>query len=165
MSKRDTNTDSTPKKRARSKKELFLDAFAEHANVMLAAREAGIHRSTVYVWLEQDEEFSLAYNQAKENAKDVIRAEIKRRAVDGWDEEVYQLGHFAGKVHKYSDTLLIFQAKMLMPEYRDKSQLDVNNITPNTPGTIPINTKDLTSEELALLKQIALRQKAQQGES
>ncbi len=166
MSEQRLNTNSTPKKNTRNKgkKELFLDSFAENANVMLSARAAGIDRSTVYKWLEHDQDFSLAFNLAKENAKDVLRAEIKRRAVDGWDEEVYQLGHYAGTVRKYSDTLLIFQAKMLMPEYRDKSQIDITNTT-NAPGTIPINTKGLTDGELATLKQIALRQKAELGET
>jgi hypothetical protein len=114
---------STPKKGLTTKEtqQLFLDAFAAHANVLVSARQAGIHRSTVYEWLEKDEDFSFAYNLAKEDAKDTLRAEIYRRAHDGWDEEVYQFGNYAGTVHKYSDTLLIFHAKMLMPEYRDKS--------------------------------------------
>lgn len=139
MSERDLNTNPTPKKNARkSKKELFLDSFAENANVMLSARAAGIHRSTVYEWLEHDQDFSIAFNLAKENAKDVLRAEIKRRAVDGWEEEVYQLAQYAGTVRKYSDTLLIFHAKALMSEYREKQQLEHTG-----PGGGPIQTQQV----------------------
>lgn len=135
---------STAKKRVRkSKKELFLDSFAEDANVMSAARAAGIHRSTVYVWLEHDSDFSAAFNLAKETAKDVVKAEIKRRAIDGWKEEVYQLGHYAGTVRKYSDTLLIFHAKMLMPEYRDKQHIDLNTST---------NAQDMQAIHTAIAK-------------
>lgn len=101
----------------------FLDAFAKTANVTESCEIAGIHRSTVYDWQEHDEAFSLQYHVAEAEANDRIRTEIRRRAIDGWDEDVYQLGHFAGKVRKYSDTLLIFHAKARMPEYRDK--LDV----------------------------------------
>ena len=119
----------TPQKEALSTKDkqrLFLEAYAQHANVMLSAREAGIHRTTVYDWLEHDEDFSFAYNHAKEDAKDTLRAEIYRRGVEGWDEDVYSFGKFQGTVRKYSDTVLIFHTKALMPEYREKSQIDVN---------------------------------------
>ena len=113
----------------KDKQRLFLDAYATHANVMVSARNAGIHRSTVYEWLEHDTDFSFAYNLAKEDAKDILRAEIYRRGVEGWDEKVFQLGLYAGTVRKYDTTLLIFHSKMLMPEYRDKSQVDVNATT------------------------------------
>lgn len=121
------HSECTAKKRARSKKELFLDAFAEHGIVLKAAQAAGVSRRVVYQWLEHDETFTFAFNQAKEDAKDTIKAEIYRRAKEGWDEEVYQLAQFAGTVRKYSDTLLIFHAKMLMPEYRDKQHIDITH--------------------------------------
>lgn len=149
MRKQEPDVAPTPKKRARSKKECFLDAFALSANVMLAAREAGVHRSTVYEWLEHDELFALAFNQAKEHAKDVIRAEIYRRAVQGWDEEVYQLAKFAGTMRKYSDTLLIFHAKMLMPEYREKQQIELS-------GSLDITgAKETLLDKLSTLQQEA----------
>lgn len=125
------SANSTPKKdlSTKDRQRLFLEAYAEHANVKVAAEDAGIHRSTVYEWLEHDQDFSFAYNLAKEDAKDTLRAEIYRRAKEGWEEPVYQLGYLAGTVQKYSDTLLIFHAKMLMPEYRDKQQVDVTTHT------------------------------------
>lgn len=109
----------------------FLASFAKQANVRLAAKAAKVARNTIYEWLEKDEAFSFLYHQAKEDAKDIVREEIYRRAHDGWDEDVYQLGKLAGTVRKYSDTLLIFHAKALMPEYRDKQpditvNVDVN---------------------------------------
>jgi hypothetical protein len=119
---RQPDTNSTPKKRLNTKarQKLFLEAYAEHANVLLASQKAHIHRTTVYVWLETDEDFSFAYNQAKEDAKDVLRAEIYRRGKEGWDESVYESGVLTKTVRKYSDTLLIFHSKALMAEYRDK---------------------------------------------
>lgn len=138
----------------------FLKSFSRDANVLKAAKSAKVHRSTIYDWLEKDETFSFLYNQAKEDAKDVLRAEIKRRAHDGWYEPIYQKGELVGKVRKYSDTLLIFHAKMMMPEYRDKSQLDVTaNVTTNA-GTISIDTRAMTADQLARLKAIALELKA-----
>ncbi len=80
----------TPQKAptTQDKQAAFLDAYAEHANILLSAQKAGISRKTVYTWLEHDEAFSFAFNQAKEDAKDVIRGEIYRRAIEGWDEPV-----------------------------------------------------------------------------
>jgi hypothetical protein len=129
------DTNLTPKKKLSTKQRqrAFLAAFAEHGNVLLSAQKAGITRTTVYTWLEHDEDFFFAYNQAKEDAKDVLRAEIYRRGKEGFDEAVYQLGKYRGTVRKYSDTLLIFHAKALMPEYREKQSLEVT-----TPGAIEI---------------------------
>ena len=112
---------------------LFLDAFSEHANVLMAARAAGIHRSTVYDWLEHDQDFSFVFNQAKEAAKDVLRAEIYRRGKEGWDEPVFQQGKFVDTVRKFDSTLLMFHAKMMMPEYREKQSLEVTS-----PGTVEV---------------------------
>src|SRR6266566_10156247 len=147
---RDTNS-TVRKKRlsTKQKQHLFLEAFAEHGNVLLSSQKAGVHRTLVYKWLEHDEDFFFAYNQAKEDAKDVLRAEIYRRGVAGWDEDVYQLGKYRGKVRKYSDTLLIFHTKMLCPEYREKQQLDVT-----MPGQVQRDAalQSLTDEEIEILE-------------
>lgn len=122
----------TPKKS--TTQDIFLEDFSIHGNVSKACRTAGIERKTLYRWKERSTTFLFRYNQAVEAAKDNIREEIYRRAHDGWDEEVYQLGKYAGDVHKYSDTLLMFHAKAIMPEYREKQQIDIN-------GTLVIKTE------------------------
>lgn len=109
----------TAKQRALAQ-EAFLAAFAETGIITSAAVAAGIGRKAVYEWQEHDETFSLRFNEAREVANDILRAEIHRRGVIGWDEDVYQLGKYAGTVRKFSDTLLIFETKRRMPEYRDK---------------------------------------------
>lgn len=152
MSRPRIDENLTAEKRPRNKKALFLESFALNANVMLSARAAGVSRQAVYQWLEHDQDFAFAFNQAKEEAKDVIRAEIYRRAVEGWDEDVYQLAKFAGTVRKYDTTLLIFHAKMMMSEYRDKQTVDVNA---NVTGSV--QTSDL-SNDLRLLNDEQLAQ-------
>ncbi len=125
------DTNDTPKKRARkggpmtararaAAQEVFLAAFAETGIITSAAVAAGIGRKAVYEWQEHDEAFSFRFNEARESANDVLRAEILRRAYEGVEEPVYQLAKYVGTVRKYSDTLLIFEAKRRMPEYRDK---------------------------------------------
>jgi hypothetical protein len=130
----------------KDRQRLFLEAFSKHANVLVAARAADISRQIVYHWLEHDEAFSFAYNQAKEDAKDVLRAEIVRRGVDGWEENVYYMGLFQGTVRKYSDTLLIFHSKALMQEYREKQSIDITT-HPDVSGA-----KELLMQRLARLE-------------
>jgi len=104
----------------------FLAAYAEMGIITSAAAAANISRQCVYEWQEHDETFSLRFHEAEAAANDVLRAEIHRRAVTGWDEPVYQLAKFAGTVRKYSDVLLIFETKRRMPEYRDKQQVELS---------------------------------------
>lgn len=135
---RQTSTSKKTRTTAPARKDAFLASFAQHGIVSRACRDADIDRSAVYQWKEHDAEFLVRYNLALEDAKDAIREEIRRRAHDGWDEDVYQLGKYAGTVHKYSDTLLIFHAKMLMPEYREKQQIEHSG-----PGGGPLQTVEI----------------------
>ena len=149
MSGSSTQHDTPAKK---SKQDLFLEAFAVHGNISQACRAAQIERKTVYRWKEKSDAFLVRYNFAFEEAKDNIRAEVYRRAHDGVEEPMVAQGQPVydydpvldeqgeqrrdkqGKLmwqrgqmlmtRKYSDTLLIFHAKMLMPEYRDKQQIE-----------------------------------------
>lgn len=121
---------STTKKRSKKERQkAFLAEFAQNANILLSAKRAGIDRTTVYIWLEHDQDFSFAFNQAKEDANDMLRAEVYRRAIEGVPEKVWQLGKYCGETTKYSDTLLIFLCKARMPEFRDKG-LTINNVLP-----------------------------------
>ena len=135
---------ATPIKR--TKQAIFLEEFAKHGIVTLACRVADVERSTVYRWKEKSDTFLFRYNQAFEEAKDNIRAEIYRRAYEGVQEPVWQLGKYCGEVTRYSDTLIIFHAKMLMPEYRDKQQLEV---TGKDGGSLVIETHWGTSKVAA----------------
>ena len=70
----------------------FLKAFSMTANVRAACMAAGIHRSTVYSWQEHDEAFALEFREASEEANDVIRAELFRRAIQGVEKPVVSVG-------------------------------------------------------------------------
>lgn len=93
----------------------------------------GISRGTLNRWLEHDEEFARDWAIAREEATELYEAEARRRAVEGWDEAVFQRGVQVGDVRKYSDTLLIFTLKALKPEkYRDR----VVVTAPGVPGSV-----------------------------
>lgn len=111
--------------------EKFLKSFSMSANVRAACMAAGIDRSTVYKWAEHDEQFSIQYKQAELDANDMIRAELFRRAVQGYEKPVVSMGKVVygpdGKPmmeRVYSDSLLSLLAKARMPEFRDKQTID-----------------------------------------
>ena len=87
-----------------AKKRLFLLDFTQHGNVWHAAKHCKVTRQTHYVWLESDEEYKRQFEQTKQDLIDAIEYEIRRRAT---------------RKKAPSDTLLIFLAKKLNPEFRD----------------------------------------------
>ena len=108
-----------PQKRA------FLVAYAETGKKGLAAELAGIDRSAIYQpgWRD-DPEFQEALKCAREMAADILEAEAFRRAVEGVERPVgWYKGVAGGTVREYSDNLLMFQLKMLRPEYRDRVEV------------------------------------------
>jgi hypothetical protein len=84
-----------------------LAALAATGNVRLSAQAAGVSRETCYKARDRSERFQVQWAEALDEAADILEAEARRRAVEGWDEPVYQKGELVGVVRKFSDTLLI----------------------------------------------------------
>ncbi len=113
-------TPIAPKKRA-----LFLEALARYGNVSAAAITAGFSRDNAYDFRARDRTFASAWDDALQQAADVLESEARRRAADGWDEPVFYQGVEMGLVRKYSDTLLIFLLKGARPEkFRDNVKVE-----------------------------------------
>ena len=84
-----TNAHSTIKAATRN---AFLDCLREKGNVTAAARLVGIDRVTAYRWRDADADFAQAWDDAIEEAADLIELEAHRRAVSGIDEPVIYQG-------------------------------------------------------------------------
>jgi hypothetical protein len=175
----------------KAKQQRFLDALGECMSIKEACRLSGIPRSTVYHWRDTNKRFRKLFDQANEEANDTIDDEIRRRGYEGIEEPLVSMGRLVYleeplldeqgkpmldkqgkpilyqkepvKVRKYSDSLLLALAKSRMKKYRDRVDLDLlEQINESTGGTITLNTKELTGEELAQLKQLAQSIKARQ---
>lgn len=121
----------------------FLTALSLTGNVRLACESADVHKSTVYARRDDDELFSLAFAQARDDAADRLEEEARRRAVEGVVKLKFHEGtpimvpgvnadgtpaknakgepiYVPYVEHEYSDTLLIFLLKGARPEkYRE----------------------------------------------
>jgi hypothetical protein len=122
-------TNSTPKKqpgnfRTEKWKQIFIDELARSGNVLLSSRKAGVGRTTVYQARKDDPAFADQWDDAIDEAVDLLEAVARGRAVNGTDKPVYQGGVQVGTIREYSDTLLIFLLKAHRPErFRDSYDL------------------------------------------
>jgi len=100
-------TNSAPKRR-RDWRPAFLAAFASTGNVLLSAKAAAIDRNLPYMERRKNPRFATAWEQAEEDAIQLLEAEARRRAMST------------------SDVLLIFLLKARRPAvYRDNARLEL----------------------------------------
>lgn len=118
------------------RKKAYLDELRLHGIMARAARAASPRASARYGALqtfkderERDPEFARQWDEAMQAAEASIEAEIYRRAQEGWDEPIFGGRHreqIVGTVRKYSDPLLMFRARALLPAYRETHTIGVN---------------------------------------
>jgi hypothetical protein len=71
--------------------------------------------------MKEDSAYAEKFGLMFEEVCEKFEAEAIRRAVDGYQDPVYQAGKLVGYRLKYSDTLLMFMLKAMRPEkYREK---------------------------------------------
>lgn len=112
------------------RKQIFLAELRRHGIIRAAARAASPHSesdavASFYWHRKNDLEFAAAWDAALGEAVANVELEIHRRAVEGWEEPVYQKGELVGTVTKYSDRLLELRARGLMPEKYAVERRDV----------------------------------------
>lgn len=104
----------------------FLAAMAQHGNVTVAAKAAGINRSTAYKAQRDDPEFERQWQAAYDEACDLIEAEALRRASRGTRKGIYYKGVRVDEEIEYSDTLMLAMLKGHKPDkYGDKITIKV----------------------------------------
>jgi hypothetical protein len=99
---------------------IFLEALRTTGNVTIAAGRAKIGRATAYAHKDRDAKFAAEWDEAADQAADMLEAVAWQRAMKGTDEPVYYKGKVVGTVKRYSDSLIMFLLKANRPEkYRD----------------------------------------------
>jgi hypothetical protein len=96
-------------RRDRQKKK-FIETLEAQGTVLHAAKAAGVSRWTAYRWRQEDLEFADQWDEALENAVDVVENSLYQKAVSG-------------------DTIcMIFYLKAHRPIYRDRLNIDIEQV-------------------------------------
>lgn len=105
-------------------KHALLLAYSECASITKSCAIAECDRTSHYVWMRLDSDYAEAFKVAHEMAIEAHEDEASRRAL-GWDETHYKADGTPYAVRKYSDTMLIFRLKALLPDkYREAAKRD-----------------------------------------
>lgn len=110
----------------RRQQALFLRDFKVWGSVKRGAEAAGVHRRTVYFWLEDYPKFKDLYDHALEESTDGLEDEARRRAVEGVVKPTFYKGEKIpdGGVREFSDPLLMILLRSRRPEkYRDRHEV------------------------------------------
>ena len=130
----------TQRKVGRSWRPLFLDTLRRTGNVRLAANNADVPRQVAYRARDSSDKFRADWDEAIEEARELLEAEARRRAAIGVDEPVFYKGQVVGQIRKYSDNLLMFLLKAHWPEkFRDNYAIEHSG-----PGGGPVKVEAKT---------------------
>ncbi|MFN8525102.1 MAG: hypothetical protein U0821_18555 [Chloroflexota bacterium] len=113
----------------------FCELIAAGESVLGACRSLELDRHRIYEWKQSIPGFSEEITAAEEAAVEAKSArrlaelkaaesELFRRAVEGWEEPVYQGGELVGHSRRYSDSLLKLLLQSRDPAtYRERLQV------------------------------------------
>lgn len=121
-------------KRDRQKKR-FIETLEAQSTVLHAAKAAGISRQTAYRWRKDDPAFDSRWDEALDNAVDVVENSLYQKAVNG-------------------DTIcMIFYLKAHRPIYRDRLNIDIEQVR----GEIEERIAQLGENPALLLRRSVLK--------
>ena len=102
----------------------FIDRLKATGNVTLAASGAGVARQHAYRTRNRNKTFRRQWDEALEEAVDLLAGEARRRAT-GIKRDVWYAGEVVGAETEYSDKLLMFLLRAHRPRlYRDNVQVE-----------------------------------------
>ena len=138
MSDLDENTENQTPKKGKSRKSgewkaAFIACLRNSANVRASCQAAGVRRTDAYKARDKDKKFASEWDEALQDALDILEAEMMKRAKSG------------------SDTLMIFLMKAHRPEkYRDVYRTE---LTGKNGGAVKVQS-GLSPEFAAALNKI-----------
>ena len=140
----------TLRKVRRPWKPLFLDTLRGTGNVRLATSNADVARQVAYRARDSSATFRADWDEALEEARELLEAEARRRAAIGVDEPVFYKGKVVGHIRKYSDNLLMFLLKAHWPEkFRDNYAVEHSG-----PGGGPVKMEAKTEHVFQPSKEV-----------
>ena len=106
-------------------KPAFLEVLRETGNVTLAAQHVGQSRNQVHDVRQRSKRFAAQWDDALEEATDLLEAAAWRRAFTGIDKPRFYKGEVVGSTKKYSGRLLMFLLEAHRPQkFRDGGKVE-----------------------------------------
>jgi hypothetical protein len=99
-------------------KEGIVETMARCFAPVPVARAFGISYECYRLHLRSDPAFRAGIDEARRYYVDLLRCEVHRRAVEGWEVPVFRRGKQVGVSRRYSDRLLLRHAASFDPAYR-----------------------------------------------
>lgn len=132
-----------------AERDAFLVALADGWSVKSAAEKAGADRHRFYELRSDDEAFAEQWTEAYESATQMLEDELRRRSVEGWDEDTFDGdGKLLRRVRRMLPHDLHLQLKARRPEtYRDSARVEVRNAL--FAGTPDVALQNAAPEDVA----------------
>lgn len=111
-------------------KERFLKNYAEHFQRGKAAEAAGVCLETVKQHEKNDPEFANAIEACRQAYADRVEAQMVKVAIEGIEEPIIggkDRDEIVGHKKIIATNILAMMAKRANPEYKEKSELDLNH--------------------------------------
>lgn len=102
----------------------YLMYLARFGLKLSAAQYAGVSAECARMYKKENPEFGEAAEEALDIFKESLEQTALRRAVDGWEEPVYQKGELVGTIHRHSERMLELLLKRHIVDYRDGIKID-----------------------------------------
>lgn len=123
-------------------KQLFLDAYSVTGLKNKACKHAGFSPASLRTLMERDPQFREAFEEAREDAVEVLEDAAWQRAVHGNEETRFDKeGNTIGTRTVFSDGLLTTLLKANAPDkYRERTSTEISG-----PGGQPIEINEATA--------------------
>ena len=134
-----------------------IEAYAEYGTIGKAAEMSGVSYETIRKARIENPQFDESMEVAWKRYGDLVADEVRRRAVEGWEEPVFQRGELIGHVRKYSDRMLELMAKRTNTEFKERVAVEQKGTVQHEhTHTVDHNLENLSVDEqeqlLALLE-------------
>lgn len=104
---------------------VFCRTYSTRGIIRDACLAAGISPRTYKRWRKDYEDFHEACELAEEFAADIVEAEARRRALEGFERPVIYKGEITDTYTDYSDSLMAMLLKGSKPErYKERSKVE-----------------------------------------
>jgi hypothetical protein len=121
----------------------FLAALALSNSVMFAARHARVSRPTVYSQRDEDEDFARQWDQAQEDAIELLHARVWQRSIEGDVEPVWYMGVPVAYIRRFDSKL---QIELLRAYRPDRFKTPGTQVNIGTRGDIFVLTEEQRHE-------------------